>query len=294
MFKGDIILHPTILNAETPYSRKRSKRYKKNEIEHFISTHIKYPGPIPDSWPLRIITLNLAFFPFTAAAPEMLYKFIGKNPYQIYIFQEVKDTKLLQYVFDRINMQLFTNEYVLRFSSHKINHTKLCFAYRNGLINYQSHKSIFTNVFLKIPYILRPPDVLTFTWKESSFSLINLHGAPYRAHSSHLKREKFFYLLDYTKQTFNDGRFIIFGGDWNFRPPGLNKFFSGIEYIFPKQSFKNIIDYFVTCVPVGTLYPWTEITQTSLSKSILKSKDFKIWNKVLSDHFPTQYTFKLI
>jgi len=288
------MLHPTIPNAETPWSRKKTKRNLEINDLNFPAAPISKPGAIPENSDLKIITLNLARFPFAPGCHLMLYNFIRENPVQIFQFQEVKDTKLLQIVFNEINTHLYSQEYVLCFSYHIHDRTKLCFAYRKNSINYLSHKSIFENVFFKIPHILRPPDVLFFQYQEHFFSLINLHSTPYRAHSSHLKRDKFFHLLRLYQQTFNDSRFFIFGGDWNFRPPGLSKYFKEKQYCLPQHNFKNQIDYFVTYVPITHSLPIYEFFQHSFSHDIIKSDIFKDWKKILSDHFPVKYTFQFI
>jgi len=288
------MLNPTIPNSETPWSRKKSKR--KFEINDLIfpSTPISKPGAIPENSNLQIITLNLSRFPFTPGSPLMLYNFISQNPVHIFQFQEVKDTKLLQIVFNKINTHLHSQEYVLCFSYHVHDRTKLCFAYRKNSINYLYHKSIFEHVYLKMPHILRPPDVLFFQYQNHFFSLLNIHSTPYRSHSSHLKRDKFFHLLRLYKQSFNDSRFFIFGGDWNFRPTGLSKYFKDKQYCLPKHNFKNQIDYFVTYVPITHSLPIYEFEQHSFSHQITKSNIFKDWKKVLSDHFPVEYTFRFL
>ena len=288
------MLHPTIPNAETPWSRKKTKRNLEINDLNFPAAPISKPGAIPENSDLKIITLNLARFPFAPGCHLMLYNFIRENPVQIFQFQEVKDTKLLQIVFNEINTHLYSQEYHLRFSARFHHRTKLCFAFRKDSINYIGHKSVFVHVFLKMPHILRPPDILLFKYQDHSFSLLNIHSTPYRSHSSHLKRDKFFHLLRLYQQTFSDSRFLIFGGDWNLRPPGLAKYFKDKQYCLPEHNFKNQIDYFLTYVPITYTLPIYEFDQYSFSHKIIKSKVFKNWKKVLSDHFPVEYTFRFL
>ena len=288
------MLHPSLANSSTAYSRSKSNLKKSDPFLPVSDLPVLKCFAIPEYKDLEIISLNLNRFPHSVLAAEFLYRFIALNPVHIFIFQEVQDTKLLNSVFDSINKQLMSQEYSVLISDKVINRTNLVIAYRHNSITYISHKSILSNCYLKTPYILSPPFLFRFKYHFYNFSLLNIHSVPYQSHSAYLKRDKFFNLLKYYILSFDDLRFTIIGGDWNFRPPGLPNYFPDREFDLPHSYFKNYIDYFVTYYPVKYLVPAHYSYNQSFQHSINKSKVFVNWKSNFSDHYPVLYTFKFV
>ena len=168
------MLHPTLANHQTPYSMSKTKKKLTGEEFGFFPQPIEDPFYLDLDFPLAIISINLARFPFTPSAPEMLYNFIAQNPVNIFCFQEVQESSTLRTLFDIVNSNLIDHHYVIHFSNHKHDRTFMAFAWRETSISVNNHNTLFRDCFLRQPTILRPPDHLLFTYKKQKISLINL------------------------------------------------------------------------------------------------------------------------
>jgi len=280
------MLHPTLSNHQTHYSNSKVKRIHYGSEFDFKPRDIAFPFSLDDCGNLNIISLNLARFPMTPGAPEILYTLISQNLINIYIFQEIYDRECLSKVFELINKQLLGNPYKILFSGHKHDRTYMAFAYRENNIIIKHHSTLYKLPFLRDPYICRPPDHLVFIHDNKLYSLVNIHGTPYGSHSAHSKRSKFFHLLEYFEQQITDDRMILFGGDWNFRPTGLFKYFDQKKYLYPEPSFVNDIDYFLVKKPLSSLYCYFDIFLSKSNVPLTNLPHYKDWNKIISDHKP--------
>jgi len=139
--------------------------------------------------------------------------------------------------------------------------------------------------------------------------VINTHNSAFDG--GHLKKEEMLYLKEFILKEYDQGGYILVGGDWNQNPPGYedplfneksgyeNFVLSNIETDFPEQGWTW---HFDPSYPTNRamVAPYTAQTSTTILDFFLASPNIEVdFNETInldfqnSDHQPVVIRFKL-